>query len=156
MTPSQAKQCGVVESDIMLLKVNTPRCSVTFDHVLVRYIVNGKKEGDGGESGGFKAWLKGAVQESILSLATSTGMLKLPMQVHLDTDEGNACMLQDATSYDLYRRDAVGKLLHVCRAPAKPKPASRDALLAREAARPAYSQALVAEPVAGKLPRSRL
>jgi hypothetical protein len=71
MTPSQAKACGVVESDILLLKVdsilhslycthctaltvqvNTPKCSVTFDHVLVRYIVGGKKEGDDGAGGG--------------------------------------------------------------------------------------------------------
>ena len=108
------RSLGVPDGETLVLKVNTPQSSITFDDVLVR------------------AQLKPGVVASLLSYSPVRGS----MEVHLDPDEGNACMLQDAVSYELYRRDASGgELTLVCVSAAKPPSAARQELHAREEGR---------------------
>ena len=55
------------------------------------------------------------------------------MAVHLDTDEGNAVMLGEATSFDLYKQEGDGSLVHVGNAPNLAKRPQRVALEEGEA-----------------------
>jgi hypothetical protein len=50
-----------------------------------------------------KGKVKDAAVRALFNFAAPALGIAMPMQVHLDTDEGNACMIQDAESYDLYR-----------------------------------------------------
>ena len=110
MTQMQAEAMNVESGDLMRVKINTPMSSVIFDDVMVRYIVSG---GDGSLKGKVKDL---AVRFMFNIVAPALG-IDMPMQVHLDTDEGNACMIQDAHSYDLYRVEesagSAAKVTHV-------------------------------------------
>lgn len=63
-----AAHYGVSNGDLMILKVKSPQCTVSFDDVLVRADANAK------------------------------------LEVHIDTDEGNACNLDAATEVVLKRQ----------------------------------------------------
>ena len=73
---------NVKTKDLIALKVNSPMCSIILDDVMVRSMNYGEEN--------YKLFVD----------------LEMPrgMEVHLDTDEGNACMLKDATSYELLKK----------------------------------------------------
>ncbi len=73
MNSADARHYGVVDGDMMQLKISSADCSVTFDDVLVR----------------------------------SDDAAKL--EVHIDTDEGNACNLEVATEVVLRKGDCACK-----------------------------------------------
>jgi hypothetical protein len=96
--------------------------------LMVRFIVGG------GESpGGLKAMVKGVAIKLAFGALSAAG-INLPMQVHLDTDEGNACALQDATAFSLFRQSADGGLSLVGRTlvPQEGRSKGRLAVQARE------------------------
>ena len=98
MGPQQAARCDVVAGTFMSVKVNCPMSSMTLNDVIV-----------------------------VVDSAADTGAGS-PMRLLLDTDEGHACMLPDAVSFDLYRQGAgsaaspfgpaVASLEHVLCSPA--------------------------------------
>ena len=73
------------------------------------------RDQDGGSEGGggsiLRTLLRTVVKPLAVFVMTSvvplvTGRLpRLPLQVHLDTDEANACSLQHATEVELFRFD---------------------------------------------------
>jgi propanediol utilization protein len=94
LTQIQSERVGVKTGDLMAVKVTTPMCSLTLHDVMVRVYPPPEIM--------VEAWkLLAGLQ------------VELPMEVHLDTDEGNAAMIQDATSLELYRVDPQTKKQHI-------------------------------------------
>jgi propanediol utilization protein len=90
LTGIQSERAGVKTGDLMAVKVISPMCSITLHDVLVR------------------VYPPASIMVEAWKLLADL-KVELPMEVHLDTDEGNASMIQDATSLELYRVDAQTK-----------------------------------------------
>ena len=86
MFPPHARKFGVRNGDLMALRVVSKTCSVTFDDVMVRII---------------------DMPLDARRIVASKG-IELGVEVHLDTDEGNACELRSATRYELLKRTREG------------------------------------------------
>jgi propanediol utilization protein len=86
MQPTHAEWLGVKDGDKMAVRVVSPMCSMMMEDVMVR-------SGDLG---------------SDLYNYLESKNIELGMGIHLDTDEGNAVMLRDATHYELMRKEQDG------------------------------------------------
>ena len=75
MSPEQAAWLGLQDGQMFAIRVNTPMSSVVLMDVLVRILL---------------------LPEQFLPVLEANNVV-LPIEVHLDTDEGNACMIQDAS-----------------------------------------------------------
>lgn len=83
MFPQHAALFGVKDGDLMAVRVESPKCSVRFEDVMVRLI---------------------HMPVDARRLVASKG-IRLGVEVHLDTDEGNACEIRSATCFELYKHD---------------------------------------------------
>lgn len=83
MSNEQAAWLGLQDGQMFAIRVNTPMSSVVLMDVLVR-ILN--------------------LPEQFLPVLEANNSV-MPIEVHLDTDEGNACMIQDATSFEVLTYD---------------------------------------------------
>jgi putative phosphotransacetylase len=77
-----ARKFGVRNGDLMGIRVISKTCSVMFEDVMVRII---------------------DMPMDARRVVSSKG-IKLGVEVHLDTDEGNACELRKATRYELLKQ----------------------------------------------------
>ena len=86
MFSPHARKFGVRNGDLMAVRVVSKTCSVMFEDVMVRII---------------------EMPMDARRVVASKG-IKLGVEVHLDTDEGNACELRSATRYELLKRKLDG------------------------------------------------
>lgn len=93
MTPAQAERLGVSDRDLMALRVISPGNSAVLHDVMVRLFVFTNDMKDEMERRG----------------------LRQTLLVHLDTDEANAVMLQDATAFELLKHSVDGGYIAVVR-----------------------------------------
>eukprot|EP00037_Helgoeca_nana_P019671 m.192842 g.192842 ORF g.192842 m.192842 type:complete len:280 (-) comp24961_c0_seq7:2507-3346(-) len=93
MSQDQATRLNVSDRDLMAVKVTSPGSSLTFHDVLVRILPLPQP----------------LIDELIRRHVT------LSVVVHLDTDEANAAMLQDATELELFRQNTDGSLVSLIR-----------------------------------------
>ena len=86
MFSPHARKFGVRNGDLMAVRVVSKTCSVMFEDVMVHII---------------------EMPMDARRVVASKG-IKLGVEVHLDTDEGNACELRNATRYELLKRKLGG------------------------------------------------
>jgi propanediol utilization protein len=86
MQLTHADWLKVKDGDKMAVRVVSPMCTMLMEDVMVRTVDLGTDLYDYLEGNG----------------------IELGMEMHLDTDEGNAVMLKDATKYELLRKEKDG------------------------------------------------
>ena len=102
-----AQRLGLVSGDLLTLGIKSPGCTTIYHDVLVRV----GSDPDGVKGKGFLGSIISMLKTPLLAwgipalrLIRGTGDA---MYVHLDTDEGNAACISNATDYTLYHQ--VGK-----------------------------------------------
>jgi hypothetical protein len=116
---AMADQFGVKDGDLMALRVNGDMCTATLGDVMVRfYPLPDLSSPAAAES--VAALVRSKIPDAAAAQEAIDMLRALPplmgaggATVHLDTDEGNAVMLADAASFDLFKQAQDGSLVHV-------------------------------------------
>ena len=87
MWDAHARMLGVENGDLLAVRVVSPKSSVVLEDVMVR--------------------TTGAMTKKVGDILESANV-ELGMECHLDTDEGNACKLHNATRYALLKKSPDG------------------------------------------------
>ena len=102
-----AQRLGLVSGDLLTLGIKSPGCTTIYHDVLVRV----GSDPDGVKGKGFFSSIASTLKTPLLAwgipalrIIRGTGDA---MYVHLDTDEGNATCISNATDYTIYQQ--VGK-----------------------------------------------